>query len=159
MHCLCFDSCSTDLCPKLTSRHCRFCLASAHMSMFLAQALLSSGLCEGVARSRVCAFLEARRLPEPFALRNLDVLAVHEERLDLVLVRHLCSAATHDVSDDSLFTAFQLPHLKTWLVRLEKETACVLTAVPCRQRRWVSVCVQLPLTKFGRFPLAFVLPR
>ena len=36
----------------------------------------------------------------------------------------LCSAAMPDVSSDSLFIALELRALKTWLVRLAKESVC-----------------------------------
>merc|ERR1712012_1109683 len=39
----------------------------------------------------------------------------------------LCSAAIHDVSYDSLFTAMELSALKPWLVRPTKESDCTVT--------------------------------
>jgi hypothetical protein len=39
----------------------------------------------------------------------------------------LCSAAIHDVSYDSLFTALELSALKPWLIRPTKESDCTVT--------------------------------
>ena len=43
------------------------------------------------------------------------------------VVLGLCSAAIHDVSYDSLFTALELSALKPWLVRPAKESDCTVS--------------------------------